>query len=165
MSEDHRRSLASCQRKVVLQCIRAYQTVSSDAAVLLAGLIPITELIKERTYIGDVQRGRREKSPREIARRGKELLIGGKRNGRRAGRTKRDDERCMYGDEERDTPEHMLFHCIRFERVRQETVRYMSKTERRKHGGGNAEERGTMEVHPRNDGQDGCNQGERRKKT
>ncbi|ENN74968.1 hypothetical protein YQE_08464, partial [Dendroctonus ponderosae] len=79
--------------------------------------------------------------------------------------SKRDDERCMYGDEERDTPEHMLFHCIRFERVRQETVRYMSKTERRKHGGGNAEEQGTMEVHPRNDGQDGCNQGERRKKT
>ncbi|KAH1006932.1 hypothetical protein HUJ05_007617 [Dendroctonus ponderosae] len=65
----NRRRLASCQRKVALLCIRAYHTGSADAAVLLAGLIPITELIKERTevYKRHAEGAERQKYPREIA--------------------------------------------------------------------------------------------------
>ncbi|KAH1022015.1 hypothetical protein HUJ04_011488 [Dendroctonus ponderosae] len=169
----NKRILMSCQRKSALRCISAYHTVSGEAALVLAGLVPLTLMVEERTRIHNRVRGReahegfereiseakREERDATVERWQREWRPGHEESatavwtkklipdirpwiGRKFGEVtyavcqflsghgcfasylykfkRRDSPACAYGDAQEDTPEHMLFQCVRFEQIRVE---------------------------------------------
>lgn len=61
----HRRRILSTQRRMALRVAYAYHTVSTEAALVVAGLIPIPLLVEEHRRLFEAGEGRAEEQKRE----------------------------------------------------------------------------------------------------
>lgn len=60
------RKLKTHQRAIALRCCSGYSTVSADAAVVLAGMVPIDLLIKERARLRERLKGTPESDAKKV---------------------------------------------------------------------------------------------------